>query len=186
METPSIPRMPPFQWRVFCVGMMVFVLEFVLADVFTPTSGLMFAIVGTLYSVAVVFIWNRRGLVAWEVRRVAHHLRRFDAAKRATILSDLADEQMQAYFAYRLGDLGVPDAVRLIERFTFSPVDRQEMSVAMWGSTLAAVGISLAVAILDLTDTTRIIAIGCVLLLVVIAKMLRRCLSRLQRNRWGD
>jgi hypothetical protein len=173
--------MPPFQWRVFWVGIMVFVLEFVLAAVFNPQSGLMFAIVGAVYSVVFVFIWSRRGLVAWQVRRVVHHLRRFDAAKRATILGDLDDEQTQAYLEYRLGDHGTPEATGLVERFTFSPVDRQEMRVAMWGSTLAAVGISLPVAILDLTDATRVIAIGCVLLLVVIATMLRRGLSRLQR-----
>jgi len=181
METPSIPRMPPFQWRVFWVGIMLFVVEFILLDVFNLPSGLMFAIVGAVYSVVFVCIWSRRGLVAWQVRRVVHQLRRFDAATRATILGELGDEQTQAYFEYRLGDHGAPEATGLVERFRFSPVDRQEMKVAMWGSTLAAVGISLPVATFDLTDAVRVIAIGCMLLLVVIATMLRRGLSRLQR-----
>jgi hypothetical protein len=182
MEHPSIPRMPPYRWRVFWLGIMAFVLELVLADVFDSLPWLMFAIVGAVYSVVFVFIWGRRGLVAWRVRRVVHHLRRFDAAKRATILGGLDDEQTQAYFDYRLGDHGAPEVTGLVERFTFSPVDRQEMKVAMWGSTLAAFGISLPVAILDLNDAMRAIAFGVMLLLVMIATMLRRGLSRLQRD----
>src|SRR6188474_1830129 len=117
MDIPSIPRMPPFQWRIFWLGIMAFVLDLTLTDVFNPPPGLMFAIVGGVYSVVFVFIWTRRGLVAWRVRRVVHFLRRFDAAKRATILGNLDNEQTQAHLEYRLGDHGAPEAIGLVERF---------------------------------------------------------------------
>ena len=181
MELQSTPRMPPFRWTLFFFGAALVVLEYVMQEVWNPSPGFMLAVFGAIYAAILIFIVGRRGVIAWRVRRVVHLLRRFDTAQRTTLLARLDNQQTQAYFEYRLADHGAPETLGLVERFAFSPIDRREATVGMWGATLAAIGIALPSTTLTLSQATRAISICCVLMLIVVATMLRRVLSRLHR-----
>src|SRR5262245_39505869 len=97
MEPPTIPRMPPFQWTAFWIGVVLLIVYYVLMDVLYPWQGLLVVLHGGVYAALFVVIVSRRGLLAWRVRRVVHYLRRFDSAQRSTILAHLNSEQAQAY-----------------------------------------------------------------------------------------
>jgi hypothetical protein len=158
--------MPPFQKRVFWAAIGASLVNFAVVIVFQPSAGLVYSVIGCGYAGVLLWVLGRGALFHWQIRRFIRGLRRFDTPERAKILSGLDNEAAQAYLERKVAEHGEPEVVGLVERFTFSPVDRRESNLLMWGSALAAGAVLMPAIALPVGNVTRAISIACATALI--------------------
>jgi hypothetical protein len=179
MEPPSIPRMPPVQYRMLWAAGGVNVLRLILVAVFGPlVDWLTMGGLAAVYAYIVVRFLRHR----WQIRRALRILRRLPAVNRTAVLDGLDDEHAKAYFEYRLAEHGEPQSIGVVERFGFSPVDRREFAILTLVTAIAAVLVLVAPVSMGLDGVWRITAYGCALALAFAVWILLRGSDQLSRT----
>jgi hypothetical protein len=178
IDPPKTPTMPPFNRGVFLAGIGAIYLYFKAIDLLQPSPGVMLALCMSIHIAPALHAIGRRAAAFCQVRQTVHWLRQFDAAQRATMFPGvfwpLARE-------HQLADHGHPEHVGLVDRFTFSPVDRGELLTLTWTAVAAAAAIVVTMITLDMSAMIRATGAVCVVVLCATAFLCRRNLSGINR-----
>ena len=178
VDPPAIPRMPPFNWVAFFSGLAGVYGYFQFVNFLNPSPRTMLAVIMSIHVGGALLAARRRWVAFWQVRRTTHWLRQFDEEQRATILGTAF---LPLEIQYELVEHGHPEQAGVVDRFTFSPVDRRELRVLMGTALGGAAAILITMMALEMNAMTHAIAAACVVALCVAVLWCRRGLSEINR-----